>query len=404
VRRLFLLLLSLLLFSTVASAQLSLTAYRDVVLSSTGTPLTTAAITVFLPNTTTKPPGGIFSTALGGSLSNPFSVDSLGNYTFYAIPGVYDILISVPGLANTTIEDVHLASSSSYLLTGSSATPSGCTVGEFYYDTTTGLITFCGAAGISVPGNSTLTGNITFGGSILPVATGQDIGSATNRPDVFLELGTFYNTFAPDVTGVDVGTTSARPDAFLEVVTTGTLNRVRVVDPSGQFTTIAAAIAASSDGDEIFIPCGTFVEKLTINIRLHMRGSGVCTIIKNDTTSGPGIDIDGSSHVDGQAIEGFILENMVIWGADNSSGNAVTLTRVNRSDFRNLFIPETGAICFDLIGSLKNTFQNVHCSRNLLARLGLTTESDGPHNRNAVFPFWCWANQQQRQYLLRLFF
>jgi len=203
VKRLLLLLALLLLFTPqAANAQLSLTAYRDVVLSSTGTPITTAAITVFVPNTTTKVT--IFSTTVGGTLANPFAVDSLGNYTFYAVPGVYDILISVPGLADTTIEDVHLASSSSYFLTGVTTEPSGCGVGGYYYNTTTGLYTLCGTAGISVPGASTLTGNITFGGSIIPLVTGQDICSSSLRCDAFLQAIDFSTTLDfPDPGGVN---------------------------------------------------------------------------------------------------------------------------------------------------------------------------------------------------------
>jgi len=82
--------------------------------------------------------------------------------------------------------------------------------------------------------------DLTLDGNFLLAITGQDIGSATVRPDLFLELGTFYNTFAPNVTGIDIGKASARPDGIFDVMAVGQWNNIRVVD-GNKFTTCQAA-------------------------------------------------------------------------------------------------------------------------------------------------------------------
>jgi hypothetical protein len=60
---------------------------------------------------------------------------------------------------------------------------------------------------------------ISSGGSIIPAATGQDIGTSGARWDAYIEAGLVYGSLKPNATGVDIGDASTRFDAFLENVT-----------------------------------------------------------------------------------------------------------------------------------------------------------------------------------------
>ena len=96
------------------------------------------------------------------ALANPIGTDGLGNYTFYAAPGRYEIEISGPGITTKQIPNV--------ILPSDPTAPTFTTV-----STTSGISAFSLslAGNLTVSGSAAVTGAFTVGGA--PVAsTGVD--------------------------------------------------------------------------------------------------------------------------------------------------------------------------------------------------------------------------------------
>src|ERR1700722_17331426 len=74
----------------------------DVVFNAQGRPMAGAAVRICTSAATGQPCtplASVYSDAgLTQALANPLSADGLGNYTFYAAPGRYEIEISGPGI------------------------------------------------------------------------------------------------------------------------------------------------------------------------------------------------------------------------------------------------------------------------------------------------------------------
>jgi hypothetical protein len=151
-------------------------------------------------------------------------------------------------LADTTIEDVHLASSSSYLLTGSTAVPSGCTVGEFYYDTTTRLITFCGTVGVSGVGQLRLTERTTAQEGTMTLVEG-DVWYNTDLDCIRLRLSGMTNCIANGTNPISVKSFGALGDG----ITDDTAAIQAAID--------AAKVIGSAgiQGTPVSFPCGNYL-------------------------------------------------------------------------------------------------------------------------------------------------
>ncbi|MBI4245123.1 MAG: right-handed parallel beta-helix repeat-containing protein [Planctomycetes bacterium] len=71
-------------------------------------------------------------------------------------------------------------------------------------------------------GNMLYFGNLT-GGVFLPLATGEDLGSGTNRWNASLESVTVYNSLSPNISGNSLGSSTNQWRVYTQVVATGSL-------------------------------------------------------------------------------------------------------------------------------------------------------------------------------------
>lgn len=76
---------------------------------------TEATITVYAAGTVTA--STIYSDTAGTAKANPFTTDSVGRFSFYADPGLYDIKVSGSGLTTYTVEDVQIGQAYDELIT-----------------------------------------------------------------------------------------------------------------------------------------------------------------------------------------------------------------------------------------------------------------------------------------------
>ena len=132
----------------------------------------------------------------------------------------------------------------------------------------------------------------------------------------------------------------------------------------GDYTTISAAIAAASDGDEIVVSPGTYNETLNVNVdNLTIRGTHRNNVI---------IDISGQAAVNGAGIyiangvSGVTLQRFTLQGCDSSAdarygikvgeANGCTLSKITVKD-----IYRSG---FDFLGATNLTVMNVKSMSN----------------------------------------
>src|SRR5580658_597673 len=133
----------------------------DVVFNAQGRPMAGATVRVCTSAATGQPCSPlalIYSDpALTQALANPTSTDGLGNYTFYAAPGRYEIEISGPGITTKQLPNVILPSDPS--------APTFTTV-----TTTSGISAFSLAlvGNLTVDGSASVAGTLSVGGSPLP--------------------------------------------------------------------------------------------------------------------------------------------------------------------------------------------------------------------------------------------
>ena len=125
----------------------------DIVFNSRGVPLAGATVRVCAMPASGQPCtplAQIFSDpALTQALANPTTTDGLGNYSFYAAPGKYEIEISGPGIATKQLPNVILPND-----------PSSPTFSSL---SSTGAIS---AFSLSLTGNLTVNGNTTVVGNM----------------------------------------------------------------------------------------------------------------------------------------------------------------------------------------------------------------------------------------------
>src|SRR5436309_8677248 len=125
----------------------------DIVFNSRGIPLAGATVRVCAMPASGQPclPLALIysDAALTQALANPTTTDGLGNYSFYAAPGKYEIEISGPGITTKQLPNVIL--------------PSDPTAPNFSSVSSTGAIN---AFSLNLTGNLSVTGNASVPGSL----------------------------------------------------------------------------------------------------------------------------------------------------------------------------------------------------------------------------------------------
>jgi hypothetical protein len=146
----------------------------DIVFNAQGRPLAGATVRVCTSSATGQPCSPLASiysdAALTQSLANPISTDGLGNYTFYATPGRYEIEISGPGITTKQLPNVILPSDPS--------TPTFTTV-----TTTSGISAFSLSltGNLTVNGSTSVAGSLTVGGAPVPSTNEDNQWTAAQR-------------------------------------------------------------------------------------------------------------------------------------------------------------------------------------------------------------------------------
>jgi hypothetical protein len=138
----------------------------DIVFNAQGRPMAGATVRVCTSAATGQPcsPLGLIYSdpGLTQALANPIATDGLGNYTFYAAPGRYEIEISGPSIVTKQLPNV--------ILPNDPSAPTFTTV-----TSTSGISAFSLAlsGNLTVSGSAAITGTLTVGGAPVP-STGQD--------------------------------------------------------------------------------------------------------------------------------------------------------------------------------------------------------------------------------------
>ena len=194
----------------------------DVVFNAQGRPMAGATVRVCTAAATGQPCSPlalIYSdAALTQALANPLTADGMGNYTFYAVPGRYEIEISGPGIITKQLPNVILPSDPS--------SPTFATV-----TTTSGISAFSLAltGNLTVSGSASVAGTLTVGGLPIPSANADNQWLQAQRfkgPIPWRDFTAYMPTGGCSSMATDAGAN-----------TTGTIN--------GGSTTLA--LAAASD-------------------------------------------------------------------------------------------------------------------------------------------------------------
>src|SRR3989475_11779675 len=186
----------------------------DIVFNSRGVPLAGASVRVCLVPATGQhcaPLPLIYSdAALTQALANPTTTDGLGNYSFYAAPGKYEIEISGPGITTRQIPNVIL--------------PSDPTAPNFSSVSSTGAIN---AFSLNLTGNLSVTGNASVAGALaggtLNLANQSTPPGAASSGTVNLYTKTSdKRLYYKDETGTEIGPVANTTGAQTNVTNTFT--------------------------------------------------------------------------------------------------------------------------------------------------------------------------------------
>ena len=146
----------------------------DVVFNAQGRPLAGATVRVCTSAATGQPCSPLASVysdaALTQALANPLSTDGLGNYTFYAAPGRYEIEISGPSITTKQLPNV--------ILPSDPTAPTFTTV-----TTTSGISAFSLSltGNLTVNGSAAVTGTLTVGGAPIPSVGADNQWTSSQR-------------------------------------------------------------------------------------------------------------------------------------------------------------------------------------------------------------------------------
>ncbi len=146
----------------------------DIVFNAQGRPMAGATVRVCTSAATGQPCSPlalIYSDpALTQALANPTATDGLGNYSFYAAPGRYEIEISGPSITTKQIPNV--------ILPSDPTAPTFTTV-----TTTSGISAFSLSlsGNLTVSGSAAVTGSLTVGGAPVPSTSADNQWTAAQR-------------------------------------------------------------------------------------------------------------------------------------------------------------------------------------------------------------------------------
>ncbi|HEY2416699.1 MAG TPA: hypothetical protein VGH84_02185, partial [Steroidobacteraceae bacterium] len=199
----------------------------DIVFNAQGRPMAGSTVRVCTASATGQPCSplaNIYSDpALTQALANPTTTDGLGNYSFYAAPGRYEIEISGPSITTKQLQNV--------ILPNDPSNPTFATI-----STTSGINAFSLTLGgnLTVSGSAAVTGTLSVNGGPVPSTAQANIWSASQ-------------TFQGPTPWVDVGAYGARAISNSGYTTTCT-----VTATSSALSCAAAAQFHNGDGISLY--------------------------------------------------------------------------------------------------------------------------------------------------------
>lgn len=240
----------------VASAHAQGSRKDDIVFNAQGRPMAGATVRVCTATATGQPCtplANIYSDpGLTQALANPMTTDGLGNYSFYAAPGRYEIEIDGPGISTKQLPNVILPSD-----------PSNPTFATL--STTSGISAFSLTLGgnLTVSGSAAVTGTLSVGGAPVPATTQANTWTASQ-------------TFQGPTPWVDAGAFAARA-----IVTTSYTTTCTASASSTALTCASAAQFHNGDGISLYGAGATntlatpSTPTVTPSLAAHATGTGV---------------------------------------------------------------------------------------------------------------------------------
>ena len=228
----------------------------DIIFNAQGRPMAGASVRICTATATGQPCtplANIYSdAALTQALANPLSTDGLGNYTFYAAPGRYEVEISGAGITTKQIPNV--------ILPNDPRAPTFTSV-----STTSGINAFSLSLGgnLTVSGSASVSGTLTVGGGPIP---------STGQPNTW----TAVQTFQGPTPWVDVAAYGARA-----IAVTGYTTTCSISSGNTALGCMGAAQFHSGDGISIYGAGATSTlstpgaPAVTPSLAAHATGTGV---------------------------------------------------------------------------------------------------------------------------------
>ena len=230
----------------------------DIVFNAQGRPMAGASVRVCTSSATGQPCtplAQIYSDpGLTQALANPTTTDGLGNYSFYAAPGLYEIEIDGPNITTKQMPNV--------ILPPNPTTPTFTTV-----TTTSGISAFSLslAGNLTVAGSAAITGTLSVGGAPVP-STSEDLQwTASQRfkgPDPWRDITAYMPAGGCDNSAAsetrEIGTINSGSAALTLTYDNAFKNGCGIfVAGAGPASTLAAPAQGSAPGPNVIGAAGT---------------------------------------------------------------------------------------------------------------------------------------------------
>jgi len=269
----------------------------DVVFNTQGRPMAGATVRICTSSATGQPCSplaNIYSdVALTQTLANPLTTDGLGNYSFYAAPGRYEIEISGPNITDEQFPNV--------ILPNDPSTPTFTTL-----STTSGISAFSLSLGgnLTVSGSAAVTGTLTVGGAAIPSTTEANTWTAAQ-------------TFQGPSPWADVAAYGARAIVATGYTTTGT-----ITGGSNALSLAQAIVFQNKDGISIYGAGQT--STLTTPSAPTVTASQA-----NFVTGLAGFTVAAPSGAETNSYKIVALGAYPQWGAHTAASPATTISNAN---------------------------------------------------------------------------